>query len=119
DRSRLLPLLLGRRLRSFSELHVGAEATVHHVDVLAGLRIDAKRAWTFRLRAHELERFLDGEIGRRNVVRQRSCAPRATLSNLDERTEASNADPDQLAAIGIGSQIEHRVIRPRRAMLDS
>ena len=109
-----LPLASG----SLTQLHVRAISPVHHVDVLAGRRIDAKRSRTFRLRAHQFERLVDRQIRRRHVLGQRRRAPGPTFGNLHERTEASDANANQFPALGIGAEIEHRVVGLLGAVLD-
>ena len=90
-----LAFAFGRRFGRFAELHVGAVAAVHHVDVLAGGRIDAERARPFGLGAHQLQRLLDRQIRRRHVFGQRRRPAGAAFADLDERTEPADADANR------------------------
>src|SRR5688572_10547355 len=115
--NRLTALLLRRRLWCFAELNVCAIASVHHVDVLTGGRIDAKRARPLGLGAHQLHRLLDAQVRRRNVVRQRRGPSRSALADLHERTETPDAHADGFLALRIDAEIEQRVVGLLRALL--
>ena len=65
EERRPLRLLLRSLLRRFAELHVGAEAAVDGVDVLARRGVGAEQRGPFGLGANQRHRLLDGEVRRR------------------------------------------------------
>ena len=93
------------------KLNVSAVAAVHHVHVLAGCGIDAEDPRPLGLGAYELERFLSSQIRRRYVLGQRRRASRAAFTKLHEGSEATYPYAQRLAAVRVGSEIEHGIIR--------
>ena len=88
--------------RRFAELHVGAEAAVHHVDVLAGRRIDAERLRSLRLGLEQRHRLLEREVGRRQILGQRRARAAVVLiAELQERAVAADAHAHRQVALGI------------------
>ncbi len=59
--------------RRLAELHVGAEAAVGQIDVLLTLWIVSEELCTLLRLLEHLHCLVDGQVGRRHVVRNRSA----------------------------------------------
>ena len=99
-------LLLAALLRRFAKLHVGPEASREHVDRQAGLRIVAEALRAVGPILQQLERLLQREVGRRDVVRDRGVG----VAHLRVRAIAADADDDLLPDGGIDAEFDDRVL---------
>ena len=70
----------------------------------------AEQAWTFGLRLNEFLGVFDGEIGRRQVWRQRRRPARATLALLKEGTETPDAHANRFAGFRFDADVDQRVL---------
>ena len=97
---------LGALLRHLAQLHVRTVAAGQQVDLLGRRRVDAERARPFGLGVEEVDRLVDGEVGRRDVVGQRRGVAVAAFAARQERAEAADADADRQVRLRVGADVD-------------
>src|SRR5258707_2279334 len=100
-----------------TELYVGTKPAMNDIDVLSRRRMDAKRLRSFRFGANQRHRLANGEIGWCEGWRQGCGIAGSTLSQLEKRPIAPDANANRQPGIGILTHVDQRIVRALFSLL--